>query len=390
MKLALSKKETLFFFAAFLIALLLAEGLLWLGGFSYPNFHRSDTNTGVALWPGAEGWWQEEGRAYVRINAQGMRDDRDISVKKPEDVYRIAVLGDSYAEALQVDVSKTFWRLLETKLQHCGFEGGKRIEVLNFGVSGYSPAQEFITLKTRVAPYHPDLVLLAFLSGNDVRDSIKEIAGFYPRPYFVLENGQLMEDASFREHWIFKLKSSLPWQWLQAASKYSRLIQLTNKAKNVASQLISAPKAKGGVGEVGLDDHIYLSNPPPVWQHAWQLTEALISEIKRESERQGAGFLLVTLTTSGQVPPDSQDMRQHAAKLGEQDLFYPERRMQGLAEREGMDAVFLAEQFARYAVDYKSYLHGFPNTQMGWGHWNEAGHSLAAERIAQHLCIRSR
>ena len=31
------------------------------------------------------------------------------------------------------------------------------------------------------------------------------------------------------------------------------------------------------------------------------------------------------------------------------------------------------------------YLHGFTNTRMGSGHWNEAGHALAAELLGKTL-----
>jgi len=380
------KRNFLLLAASLFIAFLLAEVILRVMGFSYPNFYRYDIHTGAALRPGAEGWWQEEGEDYVRINRQGMRDDRDVAVQKPPGAYRIAVLGDSYAEALQVDVSRTFWRLLESKLSTCGFASGKRIEVLNFGVSGYSTAQQLITLRERVRPYSPDLVLLAFLSGNDVRDNSKEIAGAYPRPYFLLENGRLIEDLSFREHWIFKLKSSLPWLWLQEASNYSRLIQLFNKVKNIAGQPLSAPREEGGIEEIGLDDHIYLSRPPAVWEGAWRLAESLIRAVRDEAQRQGARFLLVSLTNPGQVPPDPEQMRRHARKLGEPDLFHPERRLQALAEQEGMEAILLAESFSRHAAEHRVYLHGFANTQWGGGHWNERGHALAAELISGHLC----
>ncbi len=380
------KRNVLLLGVAILVALALAELLLRAVGFSYPNFYRYDYHTGAALRTGAAGWWREEGGAFVRINAQGMRDDREIPVEKSDTVYRIAVLGDSYAEALQVDVSKTFWRLLEEQLNSCGFAPGKRVEVLNFGVSGYSTAQELIALRERVKPFSPDLVLLAFLSGNDVRDNSQAIAGPYPRPYFRLQNGRLVEDTAFREHWIFKLKSSLPWQWFQAASDISRLIQLLNKVKNVAGQPLSAPRAEGAVEEIGLDDHVYLSRPPKIWEEAWQLTEALVTAVRDESLRQGARFLLVTLTNPGQVPPDPAAMRRHAQRLGEPDLFYPERRLRALAQREGLDAVFLAEAFARHAAERKVYLHGFANTQLGGGHWNEEGHRLAAVILARHLC----
>ncbi len=375
------------FLAALLLGVVVAEAVLRVIDFSYPNYYRYDFETGAALRPGAEGWWREEGESYVRINAQGMRDDRNISPSKPDNVFRVAVLGDSYAEALQVDVEKTFWRLLEKKLNACGFSPGKRVEVLNFGVSGYSTAQELIALRHRVKPFRPDFVILAFLSGNDVRDNSKDIAGAYPRPYFHLQNGQLLEDASFREHWIFKLKSSRPWGWFQAASDHFRFIQLLNKAKNILGQPLSAPRQTLRAGEeIGLDDHIYLSSPPPEWEAAWQLTEALVVETAREAQRQGARFLLVTLSNPGQVTPEPEDMRKHAAALGEKDLFYPERRMRALAERNRLDAVFLAEPFARHASEMQVYLHGFSNTQLGGGHWNERGHALAAELIARHMC----
>lgn len=377
--------------AALLLGVLIAEAVLRISDFSYPNFYRYDLVTGAALRPGAEGWWREEGESYVRINAQGMRDDREISLTKPKDVYRIAVLGDSYAEALQVDVSKTFWRLLEERLNACGLVPGRRVEVLNFGVSGYSTAQELLTLRHRVRPYQPDLVILAFLSGNDVRDNSKAIAGAYPRPYFVLKEGRLHEDFAFREHWIFQLKSSRPWGWFQSTSDHLRLIQLLNKVKNVLGQPLSAPrKGKGVREEIGLDDHIYLSDPPPDWEAAWQLTEALVLETAREARRQGAKFLLVTLSNPGQVTPNPEDMRRHAAALGEKDLFYPERRMRTLAERNRLDAVFLAEELARIASENKVHLHGFANTQLGGGHWNEKGHALAAEIIARRLCPEER
>jgi hypothetical protein len=31
------------------------------------------------------------------------------------------------------------------------------------------------------------------------------------------------------------------------------------------------------------------------------------------------------------------------------------------------------------------FLHGFENTELGWGHWNAQGHRLAAALIARWL-----
>src|SRR3954463_7401785 len=74
------------------LALALAEAALRVAGFSYPNFWQPDPLTGSALRPGMEGWQRDEGRAYVKINSQGLRD-REHPVAKPAGTYRIAILG---------------------------------------------------------------------------------------------------------------------------------------------------------------------------------------------------------------------------------------------------------------------------------------------------------
>src|SRR5437660_11280978 len=97
------------------LAFVIGEAALRLAGFSYPNFWEPDPVTGSKLRPGMEGWQRDEGRAFVKVNSQGWRD-REHSVAKPAGTYRIAVLGDSYAEAMQVDLERTFWSLLPKKL----------------------------------------------------------------------------------------------------------------------------------------------------------------------------------------------------------------------------------------------------------------------------------
>jgi len=52
--------------------------------------------------------------------------------------------GNSWTEAMQVPMHQNFCAVLEHELSHCL---GRPVEVINFGVSGYSTAQEFITLR---------------------------------------------------------------------------------------------------------------------------------------------------------------------------------------------------------------------------------------------------
>src|SRR5271165_6450449 len=65
------------------------------------SFYASDSERGYALRPGAEGWNVSEQQNYVRINSRGLRD-REHDLKRPDNTIRIAVIGDSESEAVQV------------------------------------------------------------------------------------------------------------------------------------------------------------------------------------------------------------------------------------------------------------------------------------------------
>ena len=69
--------------------------------------------------------------------------------------------------------------------------------MINFGVSGYGTAQELLTLRHYVWDYSPDIVLMAFLPGNDVRNNSKELEPEKLRPFFRLRDGELELDRSF-------------------------------------------------------------------------------------------------------------------------------------------------------------------------------------------------
>jgi hypothetical protein len=73
-------------------------------------------------------------------------------------------------------------------------------------------------------------------------------------------------------------------------------------------------------------------------------------------------------------------------RLGVSDLFYPDRRIAALGARAGFAVLNLAPPLQRYAEEHQVFLHGFKNTPMGFGHWNEAGHAAAGHLIAQKLC----
>src|SRR5882762_4573302 len=113
---------------------LLLEIVLRWADVSYPGLYETDEHTAVTLRPKAKGWYHKENPTYVRINSHGLRD-RERSHNKPPGVLRIALLGNSFCEALQVPVEKTVGAELERLLNQCPAAAGREVEVINFGVA---------------------------------------------------------------------------------------------------------------------------------------------------------------------------------------------------------------------------------------------------------------
>jgi lysophospholipase L1-like esterase len=115
---------------------------------------RRSVNPGLLfeLRPGAS----VRAEVLYEVNGSGMRGPA-VSVEKPVGVTRLAVVGDSIAFGYWVEERDSFPRQLE------GLLGGpRRVQVLNFGVPGYGLNQYVEMVRTRVGPFAPDVVVLAF------------------------------------------------------------------------------------------------------------------------------------------------------------------------------------------------------------------------------------
>jgi hypothetical protein len=306
-------------------------------------------------------------------------------------VYRIAVLGDSYAEAMQVDLERAFWALLPKKLEACGFAGGKRIEPINFGVSGYGTGNELLTLQTRAWAYQPDMVLLAFFPGNDVRNNSRELESEKYWPFFSFKDGKLLADFAFREDPEFRDKQRIALE--RRSLQELRLYQLLRRVRagNIALHFHNAPVAAAVAAgqkltEPGLDEQVFLEPMEPKWREAWSITDRLLVAASEETRQHGARFMLAVLSTPGSVYPDPDMRARYAKSLGVSSLFYPEERLQRLGQASGFEVLALAPEMQKRADAQKVYFHGFANTKPGFGHWNAAGHAIAAELIAERLC----
>jgi hypothetical protein len=365
-----------------LLALAVAESGLRLAGVSHPPFYRPDPERGWALAPGARGLYTQEGRSRVEVSSAGLRDD-ELPRGKPPGELRVAVLGDSVVEALQVPEEAGLTAVIERALARCAElpAGTESVEAINFGVSGYGTAQELLTLRRHALAYAPDAVVLVFYAGNDVQNNSPRLEPDRRRPFLVRgEGGGLRLDDAFRGRREHRLRSGPLGRLAYGVLARSRLLQLLGHRW----------QHRGGGGEPPAgapapspEDAVYRQPPPDAaWAEAWKVTEALIARVAATSREAGARFLLVSASTGVQVHPDPELRRRFAADLGVADLWGPERRLAALARREGFDYLALAPPLAAEAARRGGTLH----LAGGFGHWNEAGHRAAGRRVARELC----
>jgi hypothetical protein len=384
-----------------LIGVVFAVVLLEIGlrivGYSSPEFYETDETLGYKLIPGMSGWYTREGKSWVEINREGFRDVEH-SVEKTPDTYRIAVIGDSYVEGLQVNREEMFTNYIAPAAGSCDVLGGKQLETLTFGVSGYGTAQELLMLREKVFKYSPDLVLLVVTTNNDISDNLRAFKES-PIPYFELRNGELVEDDSFRGDHVFVRRSSALSRFGAWLMNHLRFVQAYTDVHRVAKYKLNewaaarsakpaaaTPQPATDVGyEPGVDNQIYREPGDDDWRNAWDVTERLIGEMNDEVRQHGAKFGVLLATNGIQVVPNADLKVAFAKKLGVADLTYPNRRIAAYCSSMGIQFIDLVPEMSAFAEKNGVYLHGF-GADIGNGHWNQTGHRLAGEVIRRHLC----
>ena len=132
---------------------------------------------------------------------------------------------------------------------------------------------------------------------------------------------------------------------------------------------------------------VYVPPEDQPWKEAWRVTEGLLAAMHDEVSERGVPFFVVTLSSGIQVHPDA-DVRAGFVRANDlEDLLYPDRRVESVGAREAFPVLMLVPSLLEFAESSNTFLHGF-EPRLGFGHWNESGHRLAGEHIAQWLAPR--
>lgn len=316
--------------------------------------------------PGRRYWFNQENDHPIagRINRLGWRDFERTRTK-PAGSYRIAVLGDSYVEALQVELDSTFVSRLERELSarwRCP------VEAMNFGRSGMTQTEELLTLERDVLPCAPDLVVVLFVPQNDIRDVSPVTADPELRPFFSLApSGELVLDTSFRSTRGFRIR-----QHINALKQHSALVSLATERYNVLRRAGGASGPDGGVGAPALSHELRMCTRSPDSTYAvnYIMNKRLLRAMRDACAAHGAGMVLASTPL---VYRDSE-----VAELRDRDpSFDPgffDRDLKAFADSSGITVVGLQDAFVR---EYRS-----TRKPLYWAHWNYLGHCVAARTLA--------
>lgn len=299
------------------------------------------------------------------FNRQGFRGP-DFAPDKTPGLFRAVVVGDSFVESDAVETDRLFTRLAED-LANAG--GQRRAEVLNCGVSGYSPVQEFLLLRDTALAYRPDAVYWFFFPVNDIEDMAARTAMSKNKPFaFLGPDGKVVFDFSFAEGRRYRLKA--------AATALRRESALANLLYERLSPLLTRRYQERFHPKGGLPPYLTLATcrPDPAFLENYATAKALFREAAALCRERGIAFTLVLVDHDGATPEAAARL---AALDPSFDPLWFERDLERAAARDGYGFVGLQSHFRD--------LYAAGGTVYHWQHWNYAGQEAVARVLAARL-----
>ncbi|MCG8318727.1 MAG: SGNH/GDSL hydrolase family protein [Cytophagales bacterium] len=259
-----------------------------------------------------------------RYNNLGFRDD-DVEASNAGGL-RIALLGDSFLESLEMDYNRIFHEQFEKALQQ---KDDPDARVIALGSQGYSTAQELLAFRKYKDLVDPQFVWLLFYTGNDYTDNLRKSFAYLDK------EGELVFPEN-NTGWM-KVQYLTFKRWLYEHSHAVFFLKnLVESKMNV--KITTSDKAESG----GSSDYKY------------DITRKLILQLNEEVATSGAQFGVVVI-------PFREDLLK---KDGKNVDF-----IMNICERETIACLDLSQSLQ--ASDY--FKHDV--------HFVERGHDIVAEKL---------
>jgi hypothetical protein len=291
------------------------------------------------------------------INNYGWNYPIDYYTKRDSNL--VAIIGDSYVEAFQVDVDKNFSFLLRNKLS-------PRNDVYAFGISG-APLSQYLHISRYVnKKFNPD-VLIFNLVHNDFDESLFE---YYPQKKYFMQlyqdsvNGGFLEKQPEPDYSRAQYRPL--WQKIVYKSAFIRYLYLNLEVNNMLKKSVSSPD------DVHFEANTFTDELNQREKIIKLSTEYLVKTIKDENKERKIIFVF-----------DAPRQAIYNNSLSKSDVVFLNEMMKELCDIYKIDYLDLTEPMQKsYNKNRRKFNSEYDD------HWDEYGNEFVANEIYNFLSSR--
>jgi hypothetical protein len=341
--------------------------------------------------PYARAYWTREGLGNAMRNRFGWYFPPFRSSAK----WKIALVGDSMVEAVEIHPSRNQGVVLENLLRASGRDAG----LFAFGNHGTSPAHARETIRYASRHFQPQEVILCITIANDISDGWPSLNGLPPSSFIYYdmdaENRLVLNpgSAGAQERFVQSLEAphGPVWAWAGGtlASHMMGLQTLMSVRQGWAERHRGpavAPLAAGtqdeiaqGLTGLGLKPRCFRLQPDAEVEKAMAVLLGTIRACQQDCAQRNVRFRLMTIPVFPKVFYDQQKGSDWTLRFGNYDFQAPEQHIGAFASSNGIPILelgrFMKEKHLSVEEIRKLYLSG------GSGHLSEAGHRFCAEGL---------
>lgn len=249
-------------------------------------FYEYDDTLGWVNKPNASGVFiMPDSVSHVKINSEGLRDIEHHQSKKKI----IQFYGDSFTWGYGVNeidrLTNVFSQEVEKNIPN-------KYEAMNYGTTGYGTDQEYLLLKRKGVSYNPTIVIFNY--HNDVYDVSLALNYTYPKPFFIVEGGNLKltnVPVPKKANWTDRSDPPKKQKWVTYLTYIDEKILRGSRVLNFIRDKL---------------DKLFSSRYSVAYYNkTFTVIDLLLLESKKEVEKNNGKFIIVLL-------PDRQQVYGHA------------------------------------------------------------------------------
>jgi hypothetical protein len=288
----------------------------------------------------------------ITTNSLGFRDKE----WEDTDEFKIAILGDSFMHALQVEDGQTTADKLEDILD---------VNVMNAATSGHGTVAEYLVYEKFIQQFKPNIVLLFFLPSNDIRNNhcaleeqgerqIRQACGY-------IEDGEVKVKQKFAQ-WSFK--EQIKRNCILCSALYEGIKKITQNG-------IVAH-------DYSFQSNVFLTDEDQ-WGESWEITDYAIGKLNQLVKSHGGELIIIPISEMYQVAPEWNTNQLKDI----QDFSLPEKKLRSIANEKTIRILSTHEDFIKYKEDNKLEAPYFYYSCDD--HYGVLGHELTAKLVADYL-----